>query len=423
MNKSYDIVIIGGGAGGLAALKSAYDSSLNILLVERDKTLGGILKQCIHNGFGLHHYKEELTGPEYAERGINEVKELDADILVDTTVIDVMKEEETFFVKMTNTNDGLFDVQAKAVILSSGCYERTAGAIQLPGDRPAGIMPAGSAQRYLNIDGYLVGRRVFILGSGDIGLIMARRMRLEGADVLGVAEIMPYSNGLTRNIVQCLHDFDIPLYLSHTVTHIKGQDQLESITISKIDDNWDPIKGTEKEFEVDTLLLSVGLLPDIGMFDSLKFDISPRTSGAVVDQTYQTSIEGLFACGNALHVHDLVDFVTEESSAAGKQAKDYIMKAKKRSENTIDLIPSDNVSYLLPQKLDLGDDFESVNVSFRTTTNALRAVFHVYQGDALLFSKKARFVVPAEMEKITIKRDQLKNADEPVYVKFEVVDV
>ncbi len=420
--KPYDIVIIGGGAGGVAALKSAYDESLRILLIERDKTLGGILKQCIHNGFGLHHYKEELTGPEYAERGIREIEGLGADVLVDTTVMDVNKENGRFSINVINTDKGAFTLESKAVILSSGCYERTSGAIQLPGDRPAGIMPAGSAQRYLNIDGYLVGRKVFILGSGDIGLIMARRMRLEGADVLGVAELMPHSNGLTRNIVQCLHDFDIPLYLSHTVTDIRGESVLEGITISEVDEQFNAIEGSEKHFEVDTLLLSVGLIPDIGMFDSLKFDISPKTNGAIVDHTYQTSIEGLFACGNALHVHDLVDFVTEEATKAGKQAKDYILKNKKRSHNTIDLTPKGNISYLLPQKLDMGDAFEEVTVSFRTTTNAMTGKFHVYQGDTLLFTKKAKFIVPAEMEKLTIKRDQLINKD-PINIEFEVINV
>lgn len=414
----YDITIIGGGAAGLAALKSAYDENLNILLIERDKTLGGILKQCIHNGFGLHHYKEELTGPEYAERGILAVESLDIDVLLDTTVIDVVKEED-FDITLINTEKGEFHIQSKSVIISSGCYERTRGQIQLPGDRPKGIMPAGSAQRYLNIDGYLVGKNVFILGSGDIGLIMARRMTLEGANVLGVAELMPYSNGLTRNIVQCLHDFDIPLFLSHTITDIKGKERLESITISEVDQFFKPIKGTEKKFEVDTLLLSVGLVPDIKMFDSLNFQISPVTNGAIVDQTLQTNIDGLFACGNALHVHDLVDFVTEEGTKAGIQAKAYVTKKLKDKRDWININPSDKVRYVLPQKLDLNQDFSELTLSLRATESALRGTFKIYQGEKEIYEKKARFIAPAEMERITLSKDLIKT-NEPITVKLEV---
>lgn len=414
----YDITIIGGGAAGLAALKSAYEKHLNILLIERDKTLGGILKQCIHNGFGLHHYKEELTGPEYAERGIIAVEDLDIDVYLDTTVIDVEK-KDNFEITLINTEKGEFHVQSKTVIISSGCYERTRGQIQLPGDRPKGIMPAGSAQRYLNIDGFLVGKNVFILGSGDIGLIMARRMTLEGAKVLGVAELMPYSNGLTRNIVQCLHDFDIPLYLSHTITDIKGKERLESITISEVDQFFKPIKGTEKTFEVDTLLLSVGLVPDIKMFDSLNFQISPVTNGAIVDQTLQTNIDGLFACGNALHVHDLVDFVTEEGTKAGVQAKAYLAKVNKEKREWININPSDKVRYVLPQKLDLNKDFSELTLSLRATESALRGTFKVYQGDTEIYEKKARFIAPAEMERITLTKDLIKTK-EAITVKLEV---
>ncbi len=333
-----------------------------------------------------------------------------------------MKENGLFELKVMNTQKGEHAIKSKSVIISSGCYERTRGAIQLPGERPAGIMPAGSAQRYLNIDGYMVGKKVFILGSGDIGLIMARRMKLEGAEVLGVAEIMPHSNGLTRNIVQCLHDFDIPLFLSHTVSDIRGKDTLESITISEVDENFEYIDGTEKTFEVDTLLLSVGLIPDINMFDSLKFDVSKKTGGAIVDQTYQTSIDGLFACGNALHVHDLVDFVTEEATKAGKQAKDYLLNNKKRSNNTLAVTPSSNIGYILPQTLDMDDDFEDVVLSLRTTTNAMTGKFHIYQGETLILTKKAKFVVPAEMEKITIKKELL-NHKGPLSIQFEVVNV
>ncbi len=415
----YDVVVIGGGAAGLAAIHSAYDPTLKLLLIEREKTLGGILKQCIHNGFGLHHYKEELTGPEYAERGILSVKDLSFETMLDTTVADVEKKSDIFHITIMNTELGEAVIQAKTVILSTGCYERTRGAIQLPGTRPKGIMPAGSAQRYLNIDGYLVGKKVFILGSGDIGLIMARRMRLEGAEVLGVAEIMPYSNGLTRNIVQCLHDFDIPLYLSHTITDIKGIETLEAITISEVDTHFQPIAGTEKTFEVDTLLLSVGLIPDIKMFDSLKFDVSSLTNGAIVDQRYQTSIPGLFACGNALHVHDLVDFVTEESEKAGRFAKDYVLKTKAEKRQLITIDPGDKVRYVLPQYLDITQNFDETVLSLRATESALRGTFNIHQGETLIHSKKARFVAPAEMERLVLKRSDLVS-EAPLKVSFEV---
>jgi NADPH-dependent 2,4-dienoyl-CoA reductase/sulfur reductase-like enzyme len=416
---NYDLIIIGGGAAGIAALKNAYDPSLNILLVEREKSLGGILKQCIHNGFGVHHYNEELTGPEYAVRGIESVENLDVEILTETTVIDIEKKDSVFNIRMTNTHDGEHTRSSKSIILSSGCYERTRGAIQLPGDRPAGIMPAGSAQRYLNMEGYLVGKKVFILGSGDIGLIMARRMKLEGTDVLGVAEIMPYSNGLTRNIVQCLHDFDIPLYLSHTISDIRGKSRLEGITLSEVDEEFNTIEGTEKDFDVDTLLLSVGLIPDINMFESLSFETSKKTNGAVVDQTYQTSVEGLFACGNALHVHDLADFVTEESEKAGKAAKTFLMENGQKNTSFIDLEASNNIGYVLPQKLDMDQPFDSVELSFRVTTKGDKGVFVIHQGDQEIMSKKARFVVPAEMEKITLKRE-LIDTTEPISIRFEV---
>ena len=416
---TYDIVIIGGGAAGLAALHSAYEDGLNILLIEREKTLGGILKQCIHNGFGVHHYKEELTGPEYAERGVEAIQDLNVTIFTDTTVIDIKKKKD-FTLSMMNTKDGEFDVKAKAVIMSTGCYERTRGQIQLPGERPAGIMPAGSAQRYLNIDGYLVGKKVFILGSGDIGLIMARRMKLEGAEVLGVAELMPYSNGLTRNIVQCLHDFDIPLFLSHTITHIKGKKQLERITISEVDERFVPIAGTEKHFDVDTLLLSVGLVPDIKMFDSLNMEISPLTKGAVVDQFFQTSVEGLFACGNSLHVHDLVDFVTEESEKAGAYAKAYVKQGSLRQKKLTSVMPGDRVRYVLPQKLDLSVDQEGWTFALRATESAQKGTFKIYQGDTLIMEKKARFIAPAEMEHIEVKKDLLVSK-EPLKITLEVL--
>lgn len=417
--KTYDIIIVGGGAAGVAALRSAYEDGLNIALIEREKTLGGILKQCIHNGFGVHHYKEELTGPEYAQRGIEAIQDYAIDVYTNSTVTDIRKKKE-FTLTLMNQKEGEFQLKATSVIMSTGCYERTRGQIQIPGERPAGIMPAGSAQRYLNIDGYLVGKKVFILGSGDIGLIMARRMRLEGADVLGVAELMPYSNGLTRNIVQCLHDFDIPLFLSHTITNIKGKKRLEQITISQVDERFVPIAGTEKHFDVDTLLLSVGLVPDIKMFDSLNMEISPLTKGAVVDQYFQTSVEGLFACGNSLHVHDLVDFVTQESEQAGAYAKAYVKHGSLRHKKLTSVMPGDRVRYVLPQKLDLTGDQESWKFALRATENAQQGIFRVFQGDQMILEKKARFIAPAEMEHIEVRKDLLVSS-EPLKISLEVI--
>jgi len=318
---TWDIVVIGGGAGGLSAALAAHEEDVRILVLEREAVLGGILNQCIHNGFGLHEFEEDLTGPEYAERFIAAFYEKGIDVYLETTVMNMTKTKEGFSLEAFDKKAGKLAIEARAVILSSGCYERTRGQIRIPGERPAGVMTAGSAQRYLNIEGYLVGKEVFILGSGDIGLIMARRMTLEGANVKGVAEIMPHSNGLTRNIAQCLEDFDIPLYLSHTVTDIRGADRLEGITIEEVDKDFRVIEGTKKDFAVDCLLLSVGLIPDTMVLESLDVKMHPKTKGPLVDHNFHTNVEGLFACGNALHVHDLVDDVTEESRRAARCAE------------------------------------------------------------------------------------------------------
>ena len=320
--KNYDIVIIGGGPAGLAAAVSAKRNGIDsILILERDKELGGILNQCIHNGFGLHTFKEELTGPEYAQRFIDQAKELEIEYRLNTMVMDISHEK---VVTAMNREEGLFEIQAKAVILAMGCRERSRGALNIPGYRPAGIYSAGTAQRLVNMEGLMPGREVVILGSGDIGLIMARRMTFEGAKVKVVAELMPYSGGLKRNIVQCLDDYGIPLKLSHTVVDIKGKERLEGVTLAEVDQNGKPIPGTEEEYSCDTLLLSVGLIPENELSRGMGVEMSRVTSGPVVNESLETNIEGVFACGNVLHVHDLVDFVSEEAGTAGKNAAAYV---------------------------------------------------------------------------------------------------
>jgi thioredoxin reductase len=412
-----DLVIIGGGAAGLAAALSASDQHLQILVIEREAELGGILNQCIHNGFGLHVFKEELTGPEYATRFIDRLKDINIEVLLSTTVIDVSK-NDLFHLTLTSEKHGYQHITSRAVIIASGCYERTRGAIQIPGDRPKGIMPAGSAQRYLNIDGYLVGKNIFILGSGDIGLIMARRMTLEGAKVHGVAEIMPYSNGLTRNIVQCLDDFNIPLYLSHTITQIIGKDTLEKIVIQQVDQHFEPIPGTEKTFEVDTLLLSVGLIPDVQLFEGLNMEKSRITKSAYVDQTLMTNIDGLFVCGNALHVHDLVDWVSKEGEKAGLYAKQYLAKSDNQERRLVDVVIGQNIRYVVPHHLDVNHIHEPIQLSFRVTKKMDKGIFKVIQDGKVIASKKASFIAPAEMENLMISKDAFLS-DQPIELMLE----
>ena len=333
----YDLVIVGGGPAGLAAAIAAKDNGIDsILIIERDRELGGILNQCIHNGFGLHTFKEELTGPEYASRFIAQVEERGIEYKLNTMVMDISNDK---VVTAMNSTDGMFTVEAKAVVLAMGCRERSRGALNIPGYRPAGIFSAGTAQRLVNIEGYMPGRRVVILGSGDIGLIMARRMTLEGAKVLAVAELMPYSGGLKRNIVQCLNDFDIPLYLSHTVVDIQGKERVEGITIAEVGPDRKPIPGTEIHYDCDTLLLSCGLLPENELSKTAGVDLSPITSGPVVNDSLETNIPGVFACGNVLHVHDLVDFVSQEATNAGKNAAKYIKEGEVTSAKQIEILP------------------------------------------------------------------------------------
>ncbi|MDD3067843.1 MAG: FAD-dependent oxidoreductase [Acholeplasmataceae bacterium] len=414
-----NLLVIGGGAAGMAAAVSASNQGFDILVVERDRELGGILNQCIHNGFGLKEFKEELTGPEYASRFMNQLDELKIPYLLSTTVLDIVRKDH-FTVKCSSVENGLFEIEADAVILSTGCYERTRGAILLPGERPKGIMTAGSAQRYLNKDGYLVGKNVFILGSGDIGLIMARRMTLEGAKVHGVAEIMPFSNGLTRNVVQCLHDFDIPLYLSHTVTDIRGKERLEGITIQQVDEKFQVIPNTEKSFDVDTLLLSVGLIPDVTLFDSLTLEIDPITKSVVVDQNYETNIPGLFACGNSLHVHDLVDEVSNESKKAGEAAIRYL-KFDHQNKKTLMIEKNENVRYVVPQTIAYNQlEVDHVELSFRVTKKIAQATIQVMQGDEVIQTKKARYLAPAEMLRIAVPKDKIQSDKDLVLAVKEV---
>ncbi len=404
--KNYDIVIIGGGPAGLAAAVSAKKSGIDsILILERDKELGGILNQCIHNGFGLHTFKEELTGPEYAQRFIDQAKELDIEYRLNTMVMDISHEK---VVTAMNREEGLFEIQAKAVILAMGCRERSRGALNIPGYRPAGIYSAGTAQRLVNMEGLMPGREVVILGSGDIGLIMARRMTFEGAKVKVVAELMPYSGGLKRNIVQCLDDYGIPLKLSHTVVDIKGKERLEGVTLAEVDQNGKPIPGTEEEYSCDTLLLSVGLIPENELSRGMGVEMSRVTSGPVVNESLETNIEGVFACGNVLHVHDLVDFVSEEAAAAGKNAAAYV-RGERSAEGgrEIRLSPVDGVRYTVPVSINTARMDEELTVRFRVGAVFKNCYVSAYFDDERVIHRKRQIVAPGEMEEIRLTKDQL----------------
>ncbi len=450
--KTYDIVIVGGGPAGLAAAVSARKNGTeSILVLERDRELGGILNQCIHNGFGLHTFKEELTGPEYAGRFIGQVKELQIAYKLNTMVMDISRDK---VVTAMNSTDGLFEIQAGAVILAMGCRERSRGALNIPGYRPAGIFSAGTAQRLVNMEGYLPGRKVVILGSGDIGLIMARRMTLEGAQVQVVAELMPYSGGLKRNIVQCLDDYGIPLKLSHTVVEIRGKERVEGITLAQVDDRGKPIPGTEEDYECDTLLLSVGLIPENELSSGMGVELSRVTSGPVVNECLETNIEGVFACGNVLHVHDLVDYVSEEAAAAGKNAARYVQEkrviskerpegivAEQRKSGTgdeniaaqgtgsvsrghiVDVQAADGVRYTVPARINVERMEDILTVRFRVGGVYKNCFISVYLDDKRILHRKRPVMAPGEMEEVKLRKEELRQYPElkAVTVKLEEV--
>lgn len=406
--KTYDIVIVGGGPAGLAAAVAAKEAGNDsILILERDHELGGILNQCIHNGFGLHTFKEELTGPEYAYRFIKQVIDLGIEYKLNTMVMDIAADKT---VTAMNREDGMFQIPAKAVILAMGCRERPRGALNIPGYRPAGIFSAGTAQRLVNIEGYMPGREVVILGSGDIGLIMARRMTLEGAKVKVVAELMPYSGGLKRNIVQCLDDYGIPLKLSHTVVDIEGKEHVTAVTIAEVGPDRKPIPGTEERYTCDTLLLSCGLIPENELSRAAGVKMSPVTSGPIVNESLETNIPGVFACGNVLHVHDLVDYVSEEAKRAGHNAVKYINSGCKEgaSDTSIEIVATEGARYTVPSTIDLNRMDDLLTVRFRVGDVYKNSFVSVYFDDERVFHNQKRIMAPGEMEQIILRKSQLE---------------
>ncbi len=409
-----DLVIIEGGPAGMSAAVSAYENGIrDILILERDEKLGGILQQCIHCGFGLHKFKEELTGPEYAYKYEEKVYELNIPYKTNTMVLDISEDK---VITATNPKEGVFQIQAKAIILAMGCRERSKGALNIPGSRPAGIFSAGTAQKFVNMKGYMPGKDIVILGSGDIGLIMARRMTLEGAKVHAVCELMPYSGGLARNIEQCLNDFSIPLKLSHTVTEIHGNERLTGVTIATVDNNRQPIPGTEEYIACDTLLLSVGLIPENELTRDAGISIDRVTSGAITDQDRQTDHEGIFACGNVLHVHDLVDYVSEEAEIAGKGAADYILGNNTEDKINVKLETDGKIRYTVPQVITKKKD---IKVYFRVANIYKNVVINIKNGEETVHSVKKKRVAPGEMESIVLKSDILADGNK---LSFELTE-
>lgn len=414
--KHYQAAVIGGGSAGLAAAVRLKQLGIeDVIVLEKDAEAGGILNQCIHNGFGLQTFHEQLSGPAYAERFEDQAEDLNVEIRLNTMVVHLYPDRRIEYV---NPQEGYVTISADAVILAVGCYERSRGAVEIPGERPSGIYTAGQAQRYLNMDGYLVGKKVFILGSGDIGLIMARRMTLEGAKVYGVAELMPYSNGLPRNMKQCLEDFGIPLYLSHTVTHIYGHDRLEKIELSEVGPDRKPIAGTEQYFDVDTLLLSVGLIPENHLGDEAGIVMDPRTRGPVVDENYMTSIPGVFACGNGLHVHDLVDFVTHQAAKAAEGAVRYL-KQETSSENGIAAVPGENVGYVVPGILHPKKLPPAIEFYFRVRKPMNSGTITVRSGDQVIRQVHKEKLVPSEMEQLILAGKQLSGLSDDLTIEVK----